>query len=259
MAEPTLAETARRLIRRTRSGVLATTAGPEGAARGISPGAAFASLVTQAPAPDLAPLLWLSALALHTRNLARDPRCSLFLGGPPATPNPQTAPRVTLIGTATPATDPALLARWHALNPYAAAYANLADFSLWRFSINAAHVVGGFAAAATLDPALLTPPVTAAAALAAAEPALLARCNEEHADVMDAIAAGDGGTGSGWRIVAIDPDGCDLARGEIVLRIDFPAPATSAKDVEAELVRLARAARERPGSSEAAEATPHRS
>ncbi len=243
MAPPALAETARRLIRRTRSGVLATSL----PAHGSTPSTPFASLVTAAAAPDLAPLLWLSALARHSRNLARDPRCSLLLAGSPAGSNPQTAPRVTVIGTARESEDAALLARWHALNPYAASYSGLTDFSLWRISIEGVHAVAGFAAAAQLDPAVLVPDPAVAGQLATAEPAILAHCNTDHAAAMDAIAAGAGGSGSGWRIVALDTDGFDLARGEGLLRIDFTKPVQSPGAVRAELVRLARAVRQSPG------------
>jgi len=239
MASARLAAIARRLIRHTRSGVLATTL-PAEESRPATP---FASLVSLAAAPDLAPVLWLSALAQHSRNLARDPRCSVLLAGPPVGPNPQTAPRVTLIGAAARIDDAALLARWHALNPHAALYAGLTDFSLWRLTIEAVHAVAGFAAAARLDPALVLPDPAIASRLAAAEPGILAHCNEHHAPAMDAIAAGAGASGSGWRLAALDPDGCDLARGEDLLRIDFAAPAQTPDAVRAELVRLARAAR----------------
>lgn len=240
MASQALADTARRLIRHIRSGVLATTLPAEGS----HPATPFASLVTVAAAPDLAPLLWLSALAQHSRNLARNPRCSLLLAGPPATLNPQTAPRVTLIGTAARCEDSALLARWHALNPYAAGYAALTDFSLWRLSIEAVHAVSGFAAAARLEPALLVPDLAAVSALAAAEPAILAHCNTDHGPAMDAIATAAGGSKSGWRMAALDTDGFDLACGEELLRIDFSMPVRDPAEVRAELVRLARSARE---------------
>jgi len=148
MADPALAAAARKLIRDARSGVLAT----------LAPGGApFASLVTPATAPDLSPLLFLSRLARHTQNLAADPRCSLLLAGPATGPNPQTTPRVTLIGTAALEPDASLRARWLALHPYAQPYAELPDFALWRLSITEAHFVAGFAATARLAPTDLLP------------------------------------------------------------------------------------------------------
>ncbi|HWA79316.1 MAG TPA: DUF2470 domain-containing protein [Acetobacteraceae bacterium] len=248
MADPSsLAATVRRLIRHTRSGVLATLQ-PSGEG-----GAPFASLVTPAAAPDLSPLLRLSRLARHTRNLAADPRCALFLAGPAHGPDPQTAPRVSLLGTAAPLPDaPALEARWLALHPYAQAYAGLADFSLWRITVTEAHLVGGFGAITRLQPADLFADPAAVAAIAAAEPAILAHCNADHADALNAIAGAANGTAGQvtgsppqpWRLVGVDVDGCDLAHGEAVLRVDFAAPVSGPDDVRAELVRLARAARE---------------
>lgn len=224
MVSPALAKTARRLLRHSRSGVLATTLPAQGNAEPTP----FASLVSVAAAADLAPLMWLSRLAQHSGNLALDPRCSLFLAGPPRTRNPQTAPRVTLIGRAARNADRALWARWHALHPYAAAYAGLADFSLWRLSIEAVHVVAGFAAAAWLDAAALAPNEAAWRLIAAEEEAILSRCNRVHAAEMDAIAAA--------------ADGFDLAREEETLRIDFRAPARSPDEVSAAFARVADAA-----------------
>ncbi|MGH7121908.1 MAG: HugZ family protein [Acetobacteraceae bacterium] len=240
MVSPPLAETARRLLRRSRSGVLATTLPPQGYARHQP----FASLVSVAPAPDLAPLMWLSALAQHSGNLTHDPSCALFLAGPPLTRNPQTAPRVTLIGRAERSDDRALLARWHALHPYAAAYAGLTDFSLWRFSIEAVHVVAGFAAAARFDAVLLLPDEAAVKLIAAEEAAILGYWNRDQAEEVDAIASAAGGARDGWRIVALDVDGFDLARMEETIRLDFAAPAQNADEVRAAFAHLADAAGE---------------
>ena len=221
---------ARLLVRHARTGVLAT-AGPGGTP--------FASLVTPAASPDLSPLLFLSRLARHTQNLLADPRCSLLFAGPAEGANPQTAPRVTLIGTAAPVeAETTLKARWLAIHPYALPYAGLADFSLWRITINEAHFVAGFAATARLAGAEVAPDLRAVAAVADAEPAILADCNQ-HAV---ALARAAGGSGTGWRLIAIDVDGCELARDETVLRVDFATPATGPDGVRAELLRLAREA-----------------
>ncbi|MGH7066456.1 MAG: HugZ family protein [Acetobacteraceae bacterium] len=236
-AAAALIETTRRLIRRVRSGVLATTLAPR---RG-HPATPFTSLVTVAPAQDLSPLFWLSALAQHSRDLARDPRCSLLLAGPAVTPNPQTAPRATLTGSAARIDDPALLARWHALNPYAGWYSGLQDFSLWRLTIEAVHAVAGFAAASWIDPAVLAPDPGAVSAFSANEAAIIARCNADNVASLCAIAAAGGGGGGAWRLVAADPDGFDLGSGEAVLRIDFQDPVQSAAAFAAALRRLAEA------------------
>lgn len=235
MANAALIETARRLIRRVRSGVLATTLAP----RHGHPATPFASLVTVAPAHDLSPLFWLSALAQHSRNLARDPRCSLLLAGPAVTPNPQTAPRATLTGSAARIDNPLLLARWHALNPSAGWYSGLQDFSLWRLTIEAVHAVAGFAAASWIDPPLLAPDPAAAGTFAANEADIVTHGNADNAASLGAIAAAAGGSAGAWRLVAADPAGFDLGSGETVLRIDFQAPVQSAAEFMTALRRLA--------------------
>ena len=221
------------LIRGSRAGTLAT----------VSHGQPFASLVTPASAPDRSLLMLLSGLSPHTRHLRAEPRCSIMLMGRPAEANPQTAPRISLTGTAAPEPDPAPKERWIALHPYAAFYAGLGDFQLWRFRAEAAQFVGGFASAHRFGADDLAPDATAVSALAEAEPGILAHCNADHADALDAIAAAYGGTGPGWAMVACDVDGCDLAQGETVLRIGWMAPAASGDDVRRELIRLATAAR----------------
>ncbi len=235
---------ARRLIRAAGAAVLATQAA----------GQPFASLVTPAAAPDLSPLLWLSTLSEHTRQLRAEPRCALLFTGEPDGPNPQTTPRVTLTGQAEPvegADAAALKARWLARHPYAALYADFTDFSLWRVSPGGALLVGGFARAARLRVSDLLPDPAATAALAAAEAGIVEHVNAGHADAVAAIAEGLLGQappapgGEAWRLVAVDVDGADLAAGERVCRLHFSRPVSEAGGVRAELVRAAREGRAR--------------
>lgn len=218
---------ARRLLRAVRAGTLATTG------QGGQP---FASLVTPAAAPDGSVLLLLSDLAEHTRHFRADPRCAVLVAGPAGEVNPQTAPRLSLIGRAEPDDSPDLKARYLAIHPYAAVYAGFGDFRLWRMRPTGGLLVAGFARAARLQASDLAPDMAAVAALLAVEPAIIAHCNREHPDALARIAAGTGA----WRMVAADVDGCDLAQGERVVRVTWSAPAGSANDVRRELVRLAR-------------------
>jgi heme oxygenase (biliverdin-IX-beta and delta-forming) len=233
---------ARRFIRAAGSAALATQAD----------GQPFASLVTPATAQDLSPLLWLSTLSEHTRQLRAEPRCALLFTGAPDGPNPQTTPRVTLTGRAEPVEGPeaaALKARWLARHPYAALYAGFADFALWRVAPGGALLVGGFARAVRLRLADLLPDPAAVAALAAAEAGIVGHVNADHADAVAAIAEGLLGQAPApaaedpWRLVAVDVDGADLSAGERVCRLPFSRAVASAEDVRAELVRAARAGR----------------
>lgn len=219
---------ARKLLRGARAGTLATSLS----------GQPFASLVTPATAPDLAVLLLLSDLSDHTRHLRAEPRCALLVTGAPETTNPQTAPRATVTGLAERIDDAAQKVRYLALHPYASLYADFGDFGIWRIRPTGGLFVGGFARAARLRLADLTPDLAAVAAISAAETDIIAHCNSDHPDAMARIAGQPGA----WRMVTVDVDGCDLAQGEEVVRVSWSAPVSEPGAVRAELVRLSRSA-----------------
>jgi len=204
-------------------------------------GQPFASLVTHAMAPDGALLLWLSTLSQHTHQLAREPRCALMAQGQPTSANPQTAPRATITGLAEQIEDPALKARWLARHPYAALYADFGDFGLWRVVPQSGLLVGGFAAAHRLRQADLAPDAAAVAALAAAEAEIIAHVNADHPETLALLAGSD----AGWRMVALDGDGFDMAAGDLLQRHAFAKPVTDADGVRRALILAARAARAR--------------
>ena len=109
-------------------------------------GAPFASYVTAAGAPRQPPVLLLSGLAQHTRNLLRDARASLLLVGAPEDPrDPMTAPRLTLVGSAARHADQAAARELYlAAHPEAELYAGFSDFAYYAFTIESAHLVAGF-------------------------------------------------------------------------------------------------------------------
>ncbi len=137
------ARLARDLLTKERVGVLGTLSERHG-------GAPFTSLAPFGLTAAGEPILLLSALSQHTRNLAADPRASLFVHDPAASDaDPRTAPRVALVGRvrAVPSADEAdARARYLARHPEARGLFNL-DFALYVLSIEEAQLVGGFAAA----------------------------------------------------------------------------------------------------------------
>lgn len=228
----TPASTARRLLRTLDRATFATS----------QDGWPYASLVLVAADHDASPLLLLSDLAEHTKNLRRDPRVSLLFDGTSGLADPLTGPRATVLGEAHPAPDKRLRDRFVARHPSSAHYAGFADFRVYRVAVVRAHLVAGFgridwvAADALLH--------AAAAPLAACEPDILRHMNQDHADAVELYATRLAGmSGTGWRLTGIDPEGIDLRREGIVARLDFTAPVSDAEGVRAELVRLARKAR----------------
>jgi heme iron utilization protein len=114
----------------------------------------FASYVAVGRDADGAPLLLLSRLAMHTRNLAHDPRASLLLveegGQHDAT---LARPRLTLTGRVVRAADAAAArARFIARHPDSAGYADFADFAFYRMEVTDCYLVAGFGQIAQIAP-----------------------------------------------------------------------------------------------------------
>jgi hypothetical protein len=107
-------------------------------------GAPYVSLVLVAFDADGSPLLLLSRLAQHTKNLLADPRVSLLFDGTAGPEEPLTGPRLTVLGSAAACADPQALERYLARHPSAATYAGFSDFDLYRVIIERGHYVAGF-------------------------------------------------------------------------------------------------------------------
>ena len=228
------ARTARRLLFEARTGALATL---------LPDGSPNASLVTVATLPDASPVLLLSRLARHTSNIIADPRVSLFIGEQRAG-DPLEGARVTLVGTIATTDDPVARRRFLARHPSAAEYADFKDFSLWRIEVESARLVAGFGRIADVKARNLANDVRDAADLLDAEEGAVEHMNKDHADAIELYATRLlGGRPGPWRVIGIDPAGCDLMLDETVRRLDFPQRVTSPDAVRNVLVDLARQAR----------------
>jgi len=203
----------------------------------------YASLVLIATDLDASPLLVLSDLAQHSRNIAFDPRVSLLFDGTTGYRDPLTGPRLTVIGQARTVEDPRGLARFTAHHPTSAVYSGFADFRLYRVAVQRAQLVAGFGRIHWVDGRdLLFAADTAP--LAAAERELVTHMNEHHAHaIADHARRLLGPAGADWRITGIDPEGADLQRDGETARLDFPAPVLTPEAARAALIELARRAR----------------
>jgi putative heme iron utilization protein len=235
-ADQDIGRTVRRLMRRcTRVGL--GTLERDG-------GAPYVSLAMVALDHDATPLLYLSDLADHTRNLKADPRVSLLFDGTLESAIPLAGERATLQGRAEPTGDPRLLARYTARHPDTAGYTGFRDFNLYRVEIERAHLVAGFGRIHWIAGEAVRPGSGAAGPLLAQEREVVAHMNAEHADAIQLYAARLlGRAGSGWVMTGIDPDGCDLRRGSETGRLWFEKLAHDAESARVELVRLLRRAR----------------
>ncbi|GAB2179623.1 hypothetical protein [Dongia sp. agr-C8] len=104
----------------------------------------FVSLVLPGRDGTGQPLLLLSDLSDHAKNLKRDPHASLLYDGTAGLAEPLTGARVTLIGRVVAADTPENRALYLAAQPSARGYAGFGDFHLYRFEIQEALLVAGF-------------------------------------------------------------------------------------------------------------------
>jgi len=122
-------------LKRERFGVLATLAVRR-------EGWPFASIAPYALTGEGEPLLLLSDLAEHTRNLKADPRASLLVQE--ATDgDPQAAARLTLLGAVEVVDDADAAQRYVSAHPEARGYLEM-DFRMYALRVSEARFIAGF-------------------------------------------------------------------------------------------------------------------
>jgi heme iron utilization protein len=235
---PPSGTTVRRLMRNSDRASLATIA-PEG-----SP---YASLVLLALDLDASPLMLLSDLAEHSRNIARDSRVSLLIDGTAGLEDPLTGSRASLTGTVASIEDERLMARFANRHPSSAIYSGFGDFRLYRMDLARAHLVAGFGRIRWIEASEILL-MGDSRPLAKAEESIIAHMNSDHADAVNRIAQHATGNDPGerWRMTGIDPEGADFRRGGAIARADFRTQIWDAGAARSELVHLARAERATP-------------
>jgi putative heme iron utilization protein len=227
---------ARALMRANATAVLATAM--------VEGGWPYGSLVLVACDHDAAPLLLLSALAKHTKNLAADDRVSLLYDGTRGLDDPLTGPRLTVLGRIMRSDAPRHRARYLARHPSAAGYVDFTDFAFYRLAVERAHLVAGFGRIDWIEGDDLVYESPGAGALAEHEGNIVDHMNADHGDALDLYARVLlGESGSGWRMTGCDTEGCDLRREGAVARLPFPRPVEDAAQVRAALVELVHQAR----------------
>jgi len=239
--EPTDAERSRTLVAAVGTASLATLG-----ERGFP----FGSLVSHAVDADGRPLLLLSDLAEHTRNLAADPRASL-MAVQRGDGDPLALARVTVLGTVRELRGDeraAALPVYRAAQP-GAFYSEFADFRLYRLDVTSVRYVGGFGRMSWVTAEEYT----------AAEPdplrphaeRIIEHMNDDHAEALvsfcrvfgdrpgTAVAEMVGVDRYGFAVLAADaPDG-----DRVAVRFRFDEPTDTADGVRQAMIGLLRRAR----------------
>jgi len=240
-ARPSAAEEARTITAATNAATLATL---------TADGDPWASLVTYGLLGG-APVLCVSQLAEHGRNLARDPRASLAVVEPGAHSDPLAGGRVTLAGVVQqPVGDDYAAARdaYLAQVPAGKYYIDYSDFSLWVLQVQRVRWVGGYGrmdSATGAEYAAAQPDPVAPRAAGA-----IAHLNADHAGALLAMAKTLGGYPDTTQATCTGADryGLDLKvvteRGVAYTRVGYRRPLRAAdelREATKELARLARA------------------
>jgi len=211
----------------------------------------FGSLTPFALRADGTPFVLISAIAQHTRNLARDPRCSLFVRDPAAEAggDAQATWRVTVVARAQRADASGgaleeLHARYVARVPGAPGYGSAHDFAFWTLAPLKVRAIGGFGAIRWLPPdAILCDPLGRGWREAA--PRVIAHMNADHESALrDIVAARFGVRPERAQISAVEPAGFLVrARAPDGLHYVPFGRELDASEARDGFVRLARASR----------------
>jgi putative heme iron utilization protein len=222
---------ARRFLRRRRNGVLCTLSCR-------FDGHPYGSVVPFALDHAARPVILVSGLAEHTRNLESDPRVSLLAHDEER--DVQAGARLTMVGDASPGKEIAT-ARYSSYVPGADRLLELGDFSFWTIAPRALRFIGGFGDIRWITAEDYAPPANGLAEL---EDGILAHMNRDHAGALrdycrhyhqrDCAAA---------TMIGIDCDGFDVSSDSDVMRFDFEEPVVDAASARAALAAMARKAR----------------
>jgi len=230
----TPAQEARRFLRTMRSGVLSTHSVR-------FPNYPFGSVAPFILDHDGQPLILISTIAEHTKNIQADAHVSL-IAFDPITSDIQAGGRLTLLGNATKADkqEGALKLRYLNYFPQAAQYFDTHDFLFYRIHIEQARYIGGFGKIHWIEgDAFQTLPNQ----LLQQEAGILSHMNADHADSLRSYCSHVHRVSTKHAyMIGIDCDGFDVQTDDGVLRFDFDTPISDAQSARQALVALSKAA-----------------
>jgi hypothetical protein len=219
---------ARRFVRTQQNGVLST----------ISirlEGYPFGSVAPYVTDMAGCPLILISSLAEHTRNIEADARVSLIVQ--PFSPDMQETARVTLVARAERVVEKqAIGARYLRHLPQARDFFAMDDFQFYRLNPVRIRYIGGFGRIHWLSPEAYRPETVP---WETREAEVLAQARERHADLPEALCRRYlGGAVAGVELIGIDPDGLTLRVDASIRRIDFAEPVSEEAQVLQAIDRL---------------------
>ncbi len=234
---------ARKFLRSTRSGILSTHS-----AR--LEGYPFGSVAPFVLDHNCQPIILISNIAEHTKNITINPKVSLlvFSGGEDLQANA----RLTLLGEAVKVykdVDADLRTRYLRYLPQASSYFDMHDFSFYRIHIHQARYIGGFGKMSWLsDVDLFSDIISTSSVLASQETAIIEHMNTDHAEnLLNYCKHFHNVDADHAHMLGIDCDGFDVSARigdtSTILRFDFEQQIHDALSARSALVAMAKAAK----------------
>lgn len=187
---------------------------------------------------ESAPVLLISDIAQHTRNIKRNNKVSLTVFDQ-AADDPQAGSRLTWIGDAE-SIDPddrEIRHRYLRYFPSAESYFDTHDFSFYRIALRRARFIGGFGQIYWIErnDMLVKNPFRET------EKSIIEHMNEDHRQALFHYSKSLAGVeAERVTMTGIDSEGFDMLADKRKVRIDFDSPIYTTEEARANLIRLAR-------------------
>ena len=199
----------------------------------------FGSVVPYAIGQDGLPLLLLSHLSQHTKNIEADPRCGLTVMQA-GDGDVQQLARLSAVGDVRAIEAGPAEGRYFDYFPQTRPYFEQLGFRFYRFEPRRFHWNGGFATARwfSVDRLVRENPITLER-----QREIAAHMNADHRDALghylDHHLGHPGDTGGEVALLGIDEDGMDLRQGARIVRVPLSRRIASAEEVRDVLVEMA--------------------
>jgi putative heme iron utilization protein len=217
----------RKLIRENSFGVLST----------ISmdiPGYPFGSVTPYCLSPKLEPMLLISTIAQHTKNILADSKVSLTVFNP-ENYDVQANARLTYLGNAVKVDDELFKEKYRKYFPSSKDYFNFHDFGLFKIELKRIRYIGGFGSIFWVDENEFIIPNP----LENVEQRIISHMNEDHKEAMIKYCRIFKNTEvKDVQMVGIDSEGFDLLAENKLIRFTFDDPVTDAVKAREVLVKM---------------------
>jgi putative heme iron utilization protein len=199
------------------------------------PGYPFGSVTPYCTDRQCRPIVYISYIAQHTKNIVADPRVSLTVVESGASEDVQAQGRVTCIANAkeVPSSDTAdVRDRYFRYFPSARQYEQTHGFAFFCLELVRVRFIGGFGQIFWVEPGEF---MTANPFSPAAETKIIQHMNKDHAEALSRYVGGGPSEMAG-----IDAEGFDVLKAGRKTRIPFSSPVNSMEEARQALVEMAR-------------------